>query len=69
MGDNSQDDYLKQLFVYNMLWDASQPLLLYPRNCKTCKGSYLYFILSDYRKKEEIEKYLISITVFYKYNE
>ena len=48
------DDDLKQMFVYNLLWDAEKSLLLYPGNFNSCNGSYPHFTLSmlDHEKKE-----------------
>lgn len=40
------DDDLKQMFVYNLLWDADQSILLYPGNQENCHGSYMHFNLS-----------------------
>ncbi|MFT3676579.1 MAG: hypothetical protein QM781_11820 [Chitinophagaceae bacterium] len=40
------DDDLKQMFVYNLLWDADQLILLYPGNQENCHGSYMHFNLS-----------------------
>jgi 5-methylcytosine-specific restriction enzyme subunit McrC len=45
------DDDLKQMFVYNLLWDASKSYLLYPGNKANCEGSYLHFNLSESKKK------------------
>ena len=40
------DDDLKQMFVYNLLWDAEKSVLLYPGNKQSSSGSYLHFHLS-----------------------
>ena len=51
------DDDLKQMFVYNLLWDAEKSLLLYPGSHEACHGSYLHFSLSDARRKSDDEKF------------
>jgi len=52
--DNSPgDDDLKQMFVYNLLWDAEKSYLLYPGNKTKCEGSYLHFNLSESKKKSD----------------
>jgi 5-methylcytosine-specific restriction enzyme subunit McrC len=51
------DDDLKQMFVYNLLWDAEKSLLLYPGSHETCHGSYFHFTLSDVRRKSKEEKF------------
>jgi len=51
------DDDLKQMFVYNLLWNAEQSLLIYPGSHKNCEGSYLHFDLSKPRKKDEKEEF------------
>lgn len=55
--DNNRpgDNDLKQMFVYNLLWDADQSILLYPGNHENCKGSFLHFNLSLVRRKSENE--------------
>jgi 5-methylcytosine-specific restriction enzyme subunit McrC len=53
MDDNRPgDDDLKQMFVYNLLWDAEKSYLLYPGTHKTCEGSYLHFELSKEKRSE-----------------
>lgn len=47
------DDDLKQMFAYNLLWDADHSYLLYPGTYETCKGSYLHFNLSRLSDKKE----------------
>jgi 5-methylcytosine-specific restriction enzyme subunit McrC len=47
------DNDLKQLFVYNLLWNARNAYLLYPGKYETQKGSYLHFSLSQ--KLQETE--------------
>ena len=45
--DNSPgDNDLKQMFVYNLLWNADKSVLVYPGNAKNCGGSYPHFPLS-----------------------
>lgn len=44
--NNPGDNDLKQMFVYNLLWNAQQSILLYPGNFETCQGSYLHFSIS-----------------------
>lgn len=51
------DDDLRQMFVYNLLWDAEQSILLYPGTHEKCDGSYLHFKLSESRRLEEKEKH------------
>ncbi len=41
------DDDLKQLFVYNLLWNARYAYLVYPGNDETQEGSYFHFPLSQ----------------------
>jgi hypothetical protein len=51
--DNSPgDNDLKQMFVYNLLWNADRSVLVYPGNAKNCGGSYPHFNLSIPFKKE-----------------
>jgi 5-methylcytosine-specific restriction enzyme subunit McrC len=51
------DDDLKQMFVYNLLWNAPHSYLLYPGKNESNKGSYLHFDLSLHRKKDKEEHY------------
>jgi 5-methylcytosine-specific restriction enzyme subunit McrC len=46
------DDDLKQMFVYNLLWDAEKSFLLYPGTHETCQGSYHHFELSKLSGKK-----------------
>jgi 5-methylcytosine-specific restriction enzyme subunit McrC len=46
------DDDLKQMFVYNLLWNAQKSFLLYPGTHATCEGSYLHFELSEQKRSE-----------------
>jgi 5-methylcytosine-specific restriction enzyme subunit McrC len=57
--DNNRpnDGDLKQMFVYNLLWDTEKSILLYPGNHETCQGSYLHFTLSHVRRKTQDEKF------------
>jgi 5-methylcytosine-specific restriction enzyme subunit McrC len=55
--NNPDDDDLKQMFVYNLLWNAEKSILLYPGNFSDCDGSYFHFDLSSSRKKEDSEKF------------
>jgi 5-methylcytosine-specific restriction enzyme subunit McrC len=57
------DDDLKQMFVYNLLWDAEKSILLYPGNYRTCNGSYYHFNLSNSRRKSEDEKFFNSCSL------
>lgn len=41
--DRPGDEDLKQLFVYNLFWQADHSVLLYPGNRLHSKGSYLQF--------------------------
>jgi 5-methylcytosine-specific restriction enzyme subunit McrC len=41
------DEDLKQMFVYNLLWDAHIAMLVYPGNQSACNGSYPHFPLSS----------------------
>lgn len=50
------DDDLKQMFVYNLLWNAEQSVLLYPGSKEAAEGSYLHFGLSEHKKKEPKEE-------------
>ncbi len=52
------DDDLKQMFVYNLLWNAEQSLLLYPGNYDKSRGSYFHFNLSEHKKKEKEEMFV-----------
>lgn len=47
------DDDLKQMFVYNLLWNAEKSFLLYPGTHETCEGSYLHFELSKLSGKKD----------------
>lgn len=47
------DDDLKQMFVYNLLWDAEKSVLLYPGKVSPSSGSYLHFALSELREEKE----------------
>jgi len=47
------DDDLKQMFVYNLLWDAKNSVLLFPGSSEVCDGSYLHFELSKLASKKE----------------
>lgn len=49
------DTDLKQLFVYNLMWDAEQSFLIYPGRGRKVMGSYKHFDLSLHRKKHEHE--------------
>jgi 5-methylcytosine-specific restriction enzyme subunit McrC len=56
VNDNSPaDDDLKQMFVYNLLWNADKSVLLYPGTFDDCEGSYVHFHLSSLRKKADTE--------------
>lgn len=55
--NNPGDDDLKQMFVYNLLWDAEQSFLVYPGNYETCNGSYLHFKLSAESGREKAGKF------------
>lgn len=50
------DDDLKQMFVYNLLWDAEKSVLLYPGVHNTSIGSYLDFELSGTRKANQSDE-------------
>lgn len=50
------DDDLKQMFVYNLLWNAEKSVLVYPGSNLPSTGSYLHFDLSTARKKNETEE-------------
>lgn len=51
------DADLKQMFVYNLWWNADTALLLYPGKFEECKGSYRHFSLSESWKKKEDEEF------------
>ncbi|MEO5945990.1 MAG: hypothetical protein ABIP79_04185 [Chitinophagaceae bacterium] len=51
------DDDLRQMFVYNLLLDAEQSILLYPGTNEQCDGSYLHFGLSESRRVDQNEKH------------
>lgn len=51
------DDDLRQMFVYNLLWDANQSILLYPGDQKNCDGSYMHFTLSFIKQINTEDKY------------
>ncbi|NOT50039.1 MAG: restriction endonuclease [Chitinophagaceae bacterium] len=65
--DNNRpgDDDLKQMFVYNLLWDAEQSILLYPGSHEICNGSYLHFDLSHTRRKDEKEELFNHCSLFF----
>lgn len=46
------DDDLKQMFVYNLLWDAEESLLVYPGVFERSRGSYLHFKLTEHLKEQ-----------------
>lgn len=50
------DDDLKQMFVYNLLWDADKSVLIYPGKNLPSSGSYLHFNLSAQKKKMDNEE-------------
>lgn len=45
------DDDLKQLFVYNLLWNAQQSFLVYPGNTQSIQGSFVHFPLSEVHRR------------------
>jgi len=51
------DEDLKQMFVYNLLWDAPKSYLLYPGKHQNNEGSYLHFELSIPKKQDDYEKH------------
>ncbi|WPQ63406.1 hypothetical protein SIO70_00830 [Chitinophaga sancti] len=51
-GDMPGDDDLKQLFVYNLLWNARQSFLVYPGSFNKVEGSYVHFPLSAGEKRQ-----------------
>lgn len=51
------DDDLKQMFVYNLLWDTDQSILLYPGSQENCHGSYMHFNLSLNKQVDEKNKF------------
>ena len=50
--NNPGDDDLKQMFVYNLFWDAHKSILLYPGKFEACEGSYKHFNLSSHLKED-----------------
>lgn len=64
--DNSPgDNDLKQMFVYNLLWNADKSLLVYPGNAKNCEGSYPHFPLSIERQKEGENKFYNHCSLYF----
>ena len=51
----SYDD-LKQMFVYNLLWDAEKSLLVYPGVNSLSSWSFLHFELSESKKSSKEEE-------------
>lgn len=49
--DKPSDDDLKQMYVYNMYWDAPKSMLLYPKNDNKEDGKY-----GTFHKGREIDK-------------
>ncbi|MBK8300443.1 MAG: restriction endonuclease [Chitinophagaceae bacterium] len=47
------DDDLRQMFAYNLLWNAEKSYLLYPGTHEICEGSYLHFELSKLSGKKD----------------
>jgi 5-methylcytosine-specific restriction enzyme subunit McrC len=58
VGDNNPgDDDLKQMFIYNLFWNAEKSLLVYPGIFNTCDGSYLHFHLSKPYMKHDNDRF------------
>lgn len=51
------DEDLKQLFVYNLIWNAKHSFLVYPGTVKTVQGSYRHFDLSAHKKQTREEQF------------
>lgn len=54
---NPGDEDLKQLFIYNLLWDAEHSFLIYPGKFSGTKGAYVHFELSAQKRKSNEEKH------------
>lgn len=50
--NNPADADLKQMFVYNLFWDADRSILLYPGSLNASDGSFYHFNLSRQQKGE-----------------
>jgi 5-methylcytosine-specific restriction enzyme subunit McrC len=66
MTDNKPgDDDLKQMFVYNLLWDAELALLVYPGTAPASHGSYVHFRLSYQQRKHDQEEFYNSCSLVF----
>jgi McrBC 5-methylcytosine restriction system component len=56
--DNTpSDDDLKQMFVYNLFFNAERSYLVYPGSNETSSGSYLHFDLSYPKRRNDDEEF------------